>query len=94
MLGLTPRQLAAVVAWQSTAAVTIGTVVGVPLGIGVGRTLWDLFARQINAVPEPATPALTVALIAVGAVVLANIVAALPGRIAAHTPTALLLRAE
>jgi ABC-type lipoprotein release transport system permease subunit len=35
-----------------------------------------------------------VALIAVGAVVLANIVAALPARIAARTPTAVLLRSE
>ena len=33
-------------------------------------------------------------LIALGALALANIVAAVPGRIAAHTPTALLLRAE
>jgi hypothetical protein len=37
---------------------------------------------------------LTVGLIAIGALGLANIVAALPGRIAARTPTALLLRAE
>jgi ABC-type lipoprotein release transport system permease subunit len=37
---------------------------------------------------------LTVVLIALGALVLANIVAAIPGRIAARTPTALILRAE
>jgi hypothetical protein len=33
-------------------------------------------------------------LIVVSALVLANIVAAIPGRVAARTPTALLLRAE
>jgi hypothetical protein len=33
-------------------------------------------------------------LIAAGALVLANVVAAIPGRIAAQTPTAVLLRAE
>jgi hypothetical protein len=43
---------------------------------------------------EPAVPGLWVVLIAAGALALANIVAALPGRAAARTPTALLLRAE
>ncbi len=36
-LGFTTRQLAASVSWQSTVAVGIGTVIGVPLGIVVGR---------------------------------------------------------
>jgi hypothetical protein len=39
-------------------------------------------------------PGLSIALVAIGALVLANVVAALPGRIAARTPTALLLRAD
>jgi ABC-type lipoprotein release transport system permease subunit len=53
-----------------------------------------LFAREINAIPAPSVPVLPVALIAIGALLLANIVAAFPGRIAARTPTALVLRAE
>jgi hypothetical protein len=93
-LGFTGRQLAAAIAWQSTIAATIGTVVGVPLGIALGRWLWDLFARNIHAVPAPSVPALSITLIAVGAIVLANAVAYFPGRIAASTPTALLLHSE
>jgi ABC-type antimicrobial peptide transport system permease subunit len=93
-LGFTGRQLAAVVAWQSSIAVGIGTVMGVPLGIIFGRVLWNLFARAINAVPQPSVPAWTVVLVAAGALVLANVVAAFPARVAARTPTALLLRAE
>jgi hypothetical protein len=93
-IGFTRRQLAAAVAWQSTIAVAIGAVVGVPLGIALGRFLWDLFAREINVVPEPTVPGPAVVLIMVGALVLANIVAAVPGRLAGRTPTALLLRAE
>ena len=64
-------------------AVSIGVIVGVPSGIVVGRALWDLFAREIHAVPEPTVPAVTIAAIAIGALVLANLVAAIPGRQAA-----------
>ena len=93
-LGFTERQLAATVAWHSSTAVAIGVVAGVPLGIALGRTLWDLFAHDINAVPAPSVPVGQVALIAVGALVLANVIAAVPGRLAARTPTALVLRSE
>ena len=93
-LGFTHRQLAGAVAWQSTVAVLIGTVLGIPLGIIAGRSLWILFAHEIDVVPTPTVPALTVVLIGVGALILANVVAAVPGRIAARTPTALLLRSE
>ena len=93
-LGFTDRQLAATVAWHSTTAVTIGVAAGVPLGIALGRTLWDLFAHDINAVPSPSVPVAQVVLIAVGALVLANVIAAIPGRLAARTPTALVLRSE
>ena len=93
-LGLTGRQLAAIVSWQSSIAVAVGMVVGIPLGVIVGRTLWDLFAHEINAVAAPSVPALLVVLIAAGGLVVANLVAAVPGRIAARTPTAVVLRSE
>jgi hypothetical protein len=93
-LGFTRRQLATTVAWQSTVVAIVGVVVGIPLGIAIGRWLWIAFARELSAVPDPLVPAASVTLAAVGALVLANLVAALPGRSAARTPAALLLRAE
>jgi predicted lysophospholipase L1 biosynthesis ABC-type transport system permease subunit len=93
-LGFTRRQLAATVAWQSTTAVLVGLIPGIPLGIALGRLLWDAFARQISVVPAPAVPSLTVTLIAVGALAFANLVAVWPGRLAGRTPVATLLRAE
>jgi hypothetical protein len=93
-LGFTRRQLAAVVGWQSTIAVGIGIVIGIPLGIITGRSLWNLFARAINAVPHPTVPTLTILLVAIVALILANLVAAIPGLQAARTPTAVLLHAE
>ena len=93
-LGFTRRQLAGAVAWQSTVVAVVGLVIGVPLGIVAGRWLWILFARGLSAVPDPVIPAASIALAAVAALVLANLVAAVPGRQAARTPAALLLRAE
>jgi hypothetical protein len=93
-LGFTGGQLAATVAWQSSIAVGLGAVLGVPLGIVLGRLLWVLFAHEINVVPAPSVPVTSVVLIALGALALANLVAAVPGWMAARTPTAPLLRAE
>ena len=93
-LGFTRRQLAASVAWQATISVGIGVVIGVPCGIVAGRFLWDLFADQIYVVPDPAVPIVLIVGIGLGALVAANLVAALPGWVAARTRTALLLRAE
>jgi hypothetical protein len=93
-LGFTRRQLAVTVAWQASIAIGIGTILGIPLGIVVGRSLWDLFAHEISVVPSPSVPVTIVVLIAIGAVALGNVVAALPERMAARTSTALLLRAE
>jgi hypothetical protein len=94
MLGFTPFQVAAAIAWQSTVAAVIGTIGGVPVGIIVGRWLWTLFADGIHVVPQPTVPVVPIVLIAVAAVVLANIVAAIPARSAARTPAADLLRAD
>ena len=92
--GFTQRQLAAAVAWQATVVAVVGLVVGIPLGIALGRFLWDAFAHQLSAVVDPTVAVVPLALVALGAIVVANLVAALPGRIAARTPTALVLRAE
>jgi hypothetical protein len=93
-LGFTQRQLSSAIAWQATVAGLIGVVVGMPLGIVIGREFWLAFARSINAVPEATVPVWTLVLVGVGALVFAILVAALPGRMAARTPTALVLRAE
>ena len=93
-LGFTRRQLAAAVAWQSSVVAAVGLVVGVPVGIAAGRWLWLAFARELSAVPDPVVPAGSIALAAVAAVILANLVAALPGRAAARTPAAIVLRVE
>jgi hypothetical protein len=93
-LGCTGRQLRATVAWQASIAGGVGVIVGTPLGIIVGRWLWDLFARSVYVVPDPAVPVLSLVVVAVCTMVLANVVAATPGRSAARTSTAQVLRGE
>jgi len=92
-LGFTQRQLAFTIAWQASAIAVIAVVIGVPVGIIAGRQLWIVFARSINAVPQPTVPT-SLLLVAVGAVILANLMAAIPARIASRTPAAFVLRTE
>jgi hypothetical protein len=94
VLGFTRRQIAGSIAWQSSTAVLVGTIVGIPLGIALGRFLWDSFVHEIDVIPVPSVPALWIALVAVGGLVLAKVVAAVPARIAAGAPTVALVRAE
>lgn len=93
-MGFTQRQLGLAVAWQATTVALVGSVIGIPAGVVIGRDLWLLFAHDISAVPQPVAPVLPLALVAAGALLFANVVAAVPRRIAARTPTALVLRAE
>jgi hypothetical protein len=92
--GFVRRQLLAVVLWQASIAAFVGVLIGVPLGILSGRSLWSLFAREIYAVPRSTVPTLQIVYVALGAIILANLVAFLPGRTAARTRIAALLRAE
>ncbi len=92
-LGFTSRQLAATIAWQASVIAVIAVIIGVPLGIVAGRQLWVVFARSINAVPQPTVPT-SLLLVTVCTLALANLVAAVPARLAARTPAAFVLRAE
>jgi hypothetical protein len=93
-LGFTSRQLRSVVVWQASVNGFVGVVAGLPIGILLGRWLWTVFARHIDAVPRPTVPVLSIVIVAVATMVLVNVVAALPGSTAAHTSTARVLRGE
>jgi len=93
-LGFDRRQVLATIAWQATTLAALGLVVGLPLGVSLGRWAWTLFAEQIGVVPEPVTPLPLILLVVPASVLLANLVALLPARNAARTPAGLVLRAE
>ena len=93
-LGLTRALLLRVVSWQASALAAAALVVGLPLGILVGRWSWNLFAGAAGVAPDAEVPVLLV-LVAIPAVlVLANLIAAGPGWAAARLRPALVLRSE
>jgi hypothetical protein len=59
-----------------------------------GRWLWTPCANKTYAVPRPTEPAVSLIIVALAALALANAVAAMPGRSAARTSTAQVLRGE
>jgi ABC-type lipoprotein release transport system permease subunit len=94
VLGFVRREVLATVRWQSSALAIAALVVGMPVGIAAGRWTWYLFADRLGVPPEPATPALFVVLLVPAAILLANVVAAVPARLAAATRPATILHTE
>ena len=92
-IGFVRRQVRAAVAWQATAIAVSGLVLGLPLGAVAGRLAWLAFAGQFAIKPVPVISSL-VLLAFPALLVLANIVAAFPGRAAARTQPAVTLRTE
>lgn len=93
-LGFDRHQILATVAWQAMAIASVGLLAGLPLGIAVGRFGWNLFATDLGVVAEPVTPLALVLLIVPAVLLVANVVAVLPARLAALTRPAATLRAE
>ena len=82
------------VVWQASSLTLVSLLLGIPLGVAMGRWLWELLAGQLGVVSVPRIPVLTLALIVPGAIALANLVSLLPARAAARTAPALVLRTE
>ncbi len=90
-LGFTRRQVSATVAWQATSTIAVGLIIGVPIGVVLGRLTWKLFAGQLDVVAEATVPVVAIALTVVAALAAANTLAALPARYARAVPSAFVL---
>jgi hypothetical protein len=93
-LGFVRAQVRGTLAWQATTLAAVALLVGLPIGIAGGRWAWRLFAGQLGVLPDPVVPLPAVLVAVPAALVLANLVAALPGRAAARTQPAIVLRSE
>jgi putative ABC transport system permease protein len=93
-LGFVRRQAAAVVSAQSTTFMIVALLFGVPLGYAAANWTWTALADRAGFVPAPAIEAGALVIYAIGVLVVANVVAAWPGRTAARSRPSLVLRAE
>jgi len=92
-LGFIRGQISATVAWQATTLALLA-LIGIPFGVVLGRWGWTALAGQLGIPAEPLSPLTAIVLTIPAALILANVVAALPARSAAHTRPALALRSE
>ena len=92
VLGFVNGQVVASVAWQATTLALIGVVIGLPLGIVLGKATWNLFANNLGVVPSAVVPVWFVGALAVAVVVAANLLALAPAAAAIRVRPARLLR--
>jgi hypothetical protein len=93
-VGFERGQVAAAVAWQSTTLAGLALLVGLPLGVVAGRWMWLLFARQLGVAPDVVVPAFLLLSAVPVTIVLAGLVAVVPGLSARRLSPAAALWAE
>ncbi len=93
-IGLTPRQTKACLVWQAVTITGLGLIVGVPLGLVIGKAAWFAVANPIGVATDVAPPLVTIGLAGIVAVVITVLVAVGPGRSAARPRPAQSLRVE
>jgi hypothetical protein len=94
VLGYTRRQVGGVLRGVATGVAGVALVLGIPVGVVVGRFGWRAVADGLTVVPAVAVPVGAITLVALGLIAFALAVAFAPAHIARrHTPGAA-LRAE
>src|SRR5207248_3019185 len=93
-IGFVRHQVMTTVTSQASVFALLGLALGIPLGIAAGRWAWTAFAGQLGVPPSPVVPLAIVAIAIPATLVLAILAAALPGRSAARTQPAVVLRSE
>jgi ABC-type lipoprotein release transport system permease subunit len=93
-LGFVRGQVSATVAWQATTFGVAALVIGIPIGVIAGRWGWNVFADHLGVVPDAVLPAIALLVIAPATIVVANLLALVPGRIASRLRPATVLRTE
>ncbi len=93
-LGMTGWQSRGVVVTQATVLVGVGLLFGIPLGVALGRTLWQLVADSTPLHYVPPVAFWVLVLIVPLALLTANLLAAPLGQRAARLRVSEILRAE
>ena len=93
-LGFSGRQLRSTVAWQASILTLVSLLIGLPFGAIGARLAWQLFASNLGVVPDTLSPVAAMLILIPAALLVANLIAAYPGRAAARVQPARVLRTE
>jgi hypothetical protein len=93
-LGFRRRQLGATVSWYASALLVPALIAGVPLGVAAGRWGWTVLAGNLGVPASPVVPLAALAIVVLGAVVVANVAAGPMTWRAGRIDAASALRAE
>ncbi len=93
-LGIGRRGISATVAWQATTLVGVALLVGLPIGVALGREIWTVFANGLGIPNDPQAPVVVILASIPIALLIGNFVAAIPAYFAGRTAPAQILRSE
>ena len=93
-LGFLRRDVARTVTVQALTLAALAVVIGLPVGVVLGRFVWNRFADWQGIPSVPTVSVLALALVGVAVLVVAALIAIVPARLAARTRPADTLRAE
>lgn len=93
-LGFSRAQVRGSVAMQASILASVASLIGVPAGLVAGRWLWTAYAESQGFIPEAVFATWSIIFIVPVSIVIANLLAILPGRAAARTQPAVVLRTE
>jgi len=92
--GMLHRQLRRIVVSQALTIMAVGLLIGIPVGVAVGRLTWTASVEDLGMVDPATTPAGLIALVATAALLTAALVALIPGWMASRRAPARALRSE
>jgi hypothetical protein len=83
-IGFVRQQVALTFVWQALAIALIAIIVGIPLGVALGRFSWRVFADNLGVVPMPVVAVRAISLIGIGTLVSTLLLAAWPALVASR----------
>jgi hypothetical protein len=93
-LGMLRRQVLAITCWQTSTLAATSLLIGLPVGAAAGRWIWGIFADNVGVVPDAVIPTWKVLLIVPVLVIIANVIALVPGWRNARRSPARVLQGE
>ncbi|HEV3368866.1 MAG TPA: FtsX-like permease family protein [Acidimicrobiales bacterium] len=93
-IGFVRRQVVSLIAWQASTFAVLSLVVGIPLGIIVGRGTWALFANELGIGASSVVPSTRIVLCVPAVLLISLLVAVGPAWFASRLQPARVFRTE